>query len=67
MPKPTFFHELMEEEPSGLRKYKIWAEKERQRFELQMLFPTVEEGQERLARRVLLREQKLAATKQEAT
>jgi len=50
----------------GSKKYKVWAEKESQRFELQSLFLTIEEGQERLAKRVLLREQKLA-TKQEAT
>jgi hypothetical protein len=66
VPKPSFFYELVEEESSGLKKYKVWAEKESQRFELQTLFLTVEEGQERLAKRVLLREQKLA-TKQEAT
>ena len=66
MPKPSFFYELVEEESSGLKKYKVWAEKESQRFELQTLFLTFEEGQERLAKRVLLREQKLA-TKQEAT
>ena len=68
MPKPSFFHELVEEEEEsgGSKKYKVWAEKESQRFELQTLFLTVEEGQERLAKRVLLREQKLA-TKKEAT
>ena len=66
VPKPSFFYELVEEESSGLKKYKVWAEKESQRFELQTLFLTFEEGQERLAKRVLLREQKLA-TKQEAT
>ena len=67
MPKPSFFYELVEEkEPGGSKKYKVWAEKESQRFELQTLFLTFEEGQERLAKRVLLREQKLA-TKQEAT
>ena len=65
VPKPSFFHELVEEEPGGSKKYKVWAEKESQRFELQTLFLTYEEGQERLAKRVLLREQKLAA-KQEA-
>lgn len=65
VPKPSFFHELVEEEPGGSKKFKVWAEKESQRFELQTLFRTIEEGQERLAKRVLLREQKLA-TKQEA-
>jgi hypothetical protein len=65
VPKPSFFHELVEEEPGGSKKYKVWAEKELQRFELQTLFLTIEEGQERLAKRVLLREQKLA-TKLEA-
>jgi hypothetical protein len=66
VPKPSFFYELVEEESSGLKKYKVWAEKESQRFEIQTLFLTIEEGQERLAKQVLLREQKLA-TKQEAT
>jgi hypothetical protein len=67
VPKPSFFYELVEEEePGGLKKYKVWAENESQRFELQTLFLTFEEGQERLAKRVLLREQKLA-TKKEAT
>jgi len=64
VPKPSFFHELVEEEPGGSKKYKVWAEKESQRFELQALFLTVEEGQERLAKRVLLREQKLATKKE---
>ena len=59
MPKPSFFYELVEEKESGgSKKYKVWAEKESQRFELQTLFLTFEEGQERLAKRVfkLLRE-----------
>ena len=58
---------MVEEEPGGSKKYRVWAEKESQRFELQTLFITIEDGQERLAKRVLLREQKLATTKEEAT
>lgn len=63
MPKPSFFYELVKEESTGLTKYKVWAEKEAQRFELQSIFHTFEEGQEKLAKRVLQREQKLAAAK----
>ena len=40
-------------ESGSSKKYKVWAEKESQRFELQTLFLTFEEGQEK---RVLLRE-----------
>lgn len=55
MQRPSFFYELVEEEESGgSKKYKIWAEKESQRLELQTLFLTIEEGQERLAKQVLL-------------
>jgi hypothetical protein len=52
--RPSFFYELVEEQSGGSQKYKIWAEKESQRFELQTLFLTIEEGQERLAKQVLL-------------
>lgn len=62
VPKPSFFHELVEES-GGSKKYKVWAEKESQRFELQTLFLTIEEGQERLAKQVLLRELRSKKTK----
>ena len=54
--RPSFFYELVEEseERGGSKKYKVWAEKESQRLELQTLFLTIEEGQERLAKQVLL-------------
>jgi hypothetical protein len=55
--RPSFFYELVEaaesESGGGSKKYKVWAEKESQRLELQTLFLTVEEGQERLAKQVL--------------
>jgi hypothetical protein len=54
VPRPSFFYELVEEESGGSKKYKVWAEKESQRLELQTLFLTIEEGQERLAKQVLL-------------
>jgi len=74
MSKPSFFYELVEEtggSGDGLKKYKVWAEKESERFELQTLFLTVEEGRERLAKQILLRELRSKktklATRQEAT
>ena len=53
MTRPSFFYELVEES-GGSKKYKVWAEKESQRLELQTLFLTIEEGRERLAKQVLL-------------
>ena len=53
MKRPSFFYKLIEES-GGSKKYKIWAEKESLRLELQTLFLTIEEGQERLAKQVLL-------------
>lgn len=52
--RPSFFYELVEEPEGGSKKYKVWAEKESQRLELQTLFLTIEEGRERLAKQVLL-------------
>lgn len=54
VPRPSFFYEVVEEESGDSKKYKVWAEKESQRLELQTLFPTIEEGRERLAKQVLL-------------
>ncbi|KAF8804026.1 hypothetical protein BYT27DRAFT_6705729 [Phlegmacium glaucopus] len=51
--RPSFFYELVEES-GGSKKYKVWAEKASQRLELQTQFLTIEEGQERLAKQVLL-------------
>lgn len=55
MQRPSFFYQLIEES-GGSKKYKVWAEKDSQRLELQTLFLTFEEGQDRLAKQVLLRE-----------
>ncbi|CAA7271260.1 unnamed protein product [Cyclocybe aegerita] len=52
LPKPRFMCEQVEDK-DGAKKYKVWAEKDDQRLELQTLFSSFEEGQERLSKRVL--------------
>ncbi|KAF8966150.1 hypothetical protein BDZ97DRAFT_1809769 [Flammula alnicola] len=52
IPRPAFFYEVIEEK-DGAKKYTVWAEKDSQRLELQNHFSSVEEGYEKLSKRVL--------------
>ncbi|KAF9476137.1 hypothetical protein BDN70DRAFT_995885 [Pholiota conissans] len=50
--RPAFFSEVVQGNDKE-KKYTVWAEKESQRLELPNRFATVEEGYEKLAKRVL--------------
>ncbi|KAF9039264.1 hypothetical protein BJ165DRAFT_1596745 [Panaeolus papilionaceus] len=49
---PTFYDQLLEDK-EGNKRYKIWAIKDAQRLELQSLFENVEDGRERLSKKIL--------------
>lgn len=51
--KPHFFHEVVPGSENA-KKYKVWAEKDSQRLELPNQFSSVEEGYEKLSKRVLI-------------
>ncbi|PPR02679.1 hypothetical protein CVT24_002101 [Panaeolus cyanescens] len=54
---PTFYDQLFEDN-DGRKRYKIWAIKDAQRLELHSLFENVEDGRERLSKKILNYEQK---------
>lgn len=53
MPQPSFYYQVVKRiEGDGIA-YKVWAEKDAQRLELPSPFLTIEEGCEKLAKRVM--------------
>ena len=52
IPRPTFYHEAVQGN-EGSKKYAVWAEKEAHRLEIQNHFSSIEEGYEKLSKRVL--------------
>jgi hypothetical protein len=52
IPTPKFFYEAVEE-TDGKTKYKVWAEKDSHRLELQNRFDSVDVGYEKLSKKVL--------------
>ena len=51
-PRPTFYHETVQGN-DGNNKYAVWAEKDAHRLEIQNHFSSIEEGYEKLSKRVL--------------
>ena len=52
IPRPIFYHESIEGK-EGSKKYAVWAEKDAHRLEIQNHFSSIEEGYEKLSKRVL--------------
>ncbi|KIM44278.1 hypothetical protein M413DRAFT_443298, partial [Hebeloma cylindrosporum] len=52
IPRPTFYHEDVQGK-DGSKKYAVWAEKDAHRLEIQNHFSSIEEGYEKLSKRVL--------------
>jgi hypothetical protein len=52
IPRPIFYHESIEG-IEGSKKYAVWAEKDAHRLEIQNHFSSIEEGYEKLSKRVL--------------